>query len=93
MKDFSKLVSLPNDVMEALQEGEMLLVVGGNTGFDLFAVNNGSGTCSSTNNGSGICSNTNNNSGICTGTNNTTGACTGVNNGSGSCHIIITPVP
>ena len=93
MKGFSKLVSLPNEVMEVLQEGEMLLVVGGNTGFDLFAVNNGNGTCTSTNNGTGICAGTNNHNGVCNGTNNTTGICTGVNNGTGRCHAIITPIP
>ena len=65
MKKNSELMALPLQVVDAMQENEMLLVVGGNTGLDLSATNNADGICDGTNNSSGTCGGTNNGSGRC----------------------------
>lgn len=65
MKNDSLLMDLPHQVVDAMQESEMLLVVGGNSGLDLSATNNADGVCDGVNNGSGTCGGTNNGSGRC----------------------------
>lgn len=70
MKNNSLLMELPLQAVDAMQESEMLLVVGGNAGLDL-----SDGTCDGANNGSGVCNGTNNSSGTCGSTNNGSGRC------------------
>lgn len=65
MKNKAQLMDLPPCALDAMQESEMLLVVGGNGSLDTSAANNGDGVCIGTNNSSGICTGTNNSSGLC----------------------------
>lgn len=65
MKNNFQLMALPLQAVDAMQESEMLLVVGGNAGLDLSATNNADGVCDGVNNGSGTCGGTNNGSGRC----------------------------
>lgn len=81
MKNSSKLMDLPLQIVEAMQESEMLLVVGGNAGLDEEATNNGNGTCSGVNNGGGSCGTINNGSGRCNGINNASGYCGAIDPG------------
>lgn len=89
MKESKKLTSLPEQVVEVMQENEMMLVAGGNNGLDIVPINNIVGVCTNVNTGSGLCSGANNDTGMCKGVNNSSGVCEGMNNGSGPCLVII----
>lgn len=74
-----ELMRLPSQMLDALNESESLLVVGGTSD---------KGETEPANNGSGRCVGTNNSDGTCTGTNNGSGLCNGINNSGGKCGFI-----
>lgn len=81
MKESNELMKLPSNIVDALQDQDLLLVVGGANG--TMSVNNADGTCQGTNNLDGAC----------TGTNNYDGRCGGTNNGEGVCNVVIVIKP